>query len=549
MVDRIADIWGTRTPHARDGLWPVRVDQALDGGADGGRRRPVGAVGVRAVQQRLRLRHRGQGRPRWSGVRGRAGDVVNHGRLGPEGPVRQLAWASHAGPADPAAGPRGRPAGGDRLGHRDGPDRRAQQATCWTRTGPLSHGFYTSGQLFLEEYYTLAVIGKAGHRHPAHGRQHPAVHRDRGGGVEGVLRRRRPARLLHRHRALRRDLPLRPQHGRDPDGAVVADPGPHSRAPTRRRSSASTRATPRSPRGRAHRRCPPRRPAGHQPGPDERPGPRAVRQRLGRRGLGRRAHPRPRRAPGDRRAVHARGGRPRSAASTPTDVRRAAADLRRRASGCCPPCCRASTSRTRPRPRPCQVNNLHLLRGHDRPARLRDPADERPAHRAEQPRVRRRRRPAGLPQLGQPGPRRSELADAVERRPDDDPALGAADPRHADLPLRRAGLDRVPVDLGHQPGRVHARVCRGSGESSPGPSCFLVVQDLFLTETAQLADVVLPGGRLGREDRDVHQRQPHRPPVRARPSSRPGRPAATSTSSSTYARRMGFTDQRRRTRC
>ncbi len=28
--------------------------------------------------------------------------------------------------------------------------------------GPLSHGFYTSGQLFLEEYYALAVIGKAG---------------------------------------------------------------------------------------------------------------------------------------------------------------------------------------------------------------------------------------------------------------------------------------------------------------------------------------------------------------------------------------------------
>ena len=28
--------------------------------------------------------------------------------------------------------------------------------------GPLSHGFYTWGQLMLEEYYTLAVIGKAG---------------------------------------------------------------------------------------------------------------------------------------------------------------------------------------------------------------------------------------------------------------------------------------------------------------------------------------------------------------------------------------------------
>jgi anaerobic selenocysteine-containing dehydrogenase len=28
--------------------------------------------------------------------------------------------------------------------------------------GPLSHSFYTSGQLMLEEYYTLSVIGKAG---------------------------------------------------------------------------------------------------------------------------------------------------------------------------------------------------------------------------------------------------------------------------------------------------------------------------------------------------------------------------------------------------
>lgn len=27
---------------------------------------------------------------------------------------------------------------------------------------PLSHGFFTSGQLVIEEYYTLAVIGKAG---------------------------------------------------------------------------------------------------------------------------------------------------------------------------------------------------------------------------------------------------------------------------------------------------------------------------------------------------------------------------------------------------
>jgi hypothetical protein len=32
MVDRIAEIWGTRTPYGRGERWPVRVDSAL---ADG----------------------------------------------------------------------------------------------------------------------------------------------------------------------------------------------------------------------------------------------------------------------------------------------------------------------------------------------------------------------------------------------------------------------------------------------------------------------------------------------------------------------------------
>ncbi len=48
-----------------------------------------------------------------------------------------------------------------RLGHRDGTDRSAQQAVAGrARTGAL--GFYTTGQLFLEEYYTLAVLARAG---------------------------------------------------------------------------------------------------------------------------------------------------------------------------------------------------------------------------------------------------------------------------------------------------------------------------------------------------------------------------------------------------
>ena len=47
-----------------------------------------------------------------------------------------------------------------------------------------------------------------------------------------------------------------------------------------------------------------------------------------------------------------------------------------------------------------------------------------------------------------------------------------------------------------------------------GDQCFVVVQDLFLTETAQLADVVLPAAGWGEKTGTVHQRQPHRAPVR-----------------------------------
>jgi hypothetical protein len=32
VTDRIADIWGARTPHPRDTPWPVRVDSHLAAG-------------------------------------------------------------------------------------------------------------------------------------------------------------------------------------------------------------------------------------------------------------------------------------------------------------------------------------------------------------------------------------------------------------------------------------------------------------------------------------------------------------------------------------
>jgi len=94
------------------------------------------------------------------GVRGRADDRVNHGRLGPKG---LHGWEANLSP--------------DRLAHpmirRGG---RFEKATWDEAMGLIVErsqdirrkftssaiGFYTSGQLFLEEYYTLGIIGKAG---------------------------------------------------------------------------------------------------------------------------------------------------------------------------------------------------------------------------------------------------------------------------------------------------------------------------------------------------------------------------------------------------
>ncbi|MDO3415220.1 nitrate reductase [Hymenobacter sp. BT770] len=150
--DSIQDIWGPRTPH--EGYWPQRVDERTTEephhwvqsacvlcsnccGLD---------IGVRDG--------------RIVGVRGRAVDRVNHGRLGPKG---LHAWEANHSP-DRLTTP---------LIRRNG---KLEPAT-WDEAMSLivskskellaeghssAIGFYTSGQLFIEEYYTLGVLGKAG---------------------------------------------------------------------------------------------------------------------------------------------------------------------------------------------------------------------------------------------------------------------------------------------------------------------------------------------------------------------------------------------------
>ncbi|KAJ1716297.1 periplasmic nitrate reductase [Aspergillus flavus] len=150
--DSIQDVYGDRTPYKHE--WPTRYDMRVLDTPD------------KWVQSACVLCSNGCGLDigvkdgRVVGVRGRATDRVNKGRLGPKG---LHGWESIHHP--------------DRLKHplirRNG---KLEQAS-WDEAMSLivdkakeirarltNHGigFYTSGQLFLEEYYVLAMIGKAG---------------------------------------------------------------------------------------------------------------------------------------------------------------------------------------------------------------------------------------------------------------------------------------------------------------------------------------------------------------------------------------------------
>jgi anaerobic selenocysteine-containing dehydrogenase len=160
VEDRIGSPWGERTPYGRGEEWPVRVDQHL---ADGVDERDV----ERWVQSTSTLHSNGDSFDlavsdgRLVGIRGRAGDRVNHGRLDPKD---LYGWQAIGAP-DRLTRPLVREGGElvetdwdtamGRIVERS--KELLEQPGGWGRLG-----FYTTGQLFLEEYYTLAVIGKAG---------------------------------------------------------------------------------------------------------------------------------------------------------------------------------------------------------------------------------------------------------------------------------------------------------------------------------------------------------------------------------------------------
>jgi anaerobic selenocysteine-containing dehydrogenase len=158
MIDRdaIAEPWGARCPYAPGEQWPDRVDTHLAEGVHPG-------TVERWVRSASLLHSNGDAMDiavvdgRIVGVRGRVQDRVNHGRLGPKD---LYGWRAN-GSRDRLTRP---------LVRVDGALMETDWDTAMDRVvdrsrhlldecGPSSIGFYTTGQLMAEEYYTLAAIG------------------------------------------------------------------------------------------------------------------------------------------------------------------------------------------------------------------------------------------------------------------------------------------------------------------------------------------------------------------------------------------------------
>lgn len=159
--DRIANPWGVRTPYAPGTPWPVRTDMHLAEGTgeDDVERWVRSATILHSNGDALDIAVRDG---RIVGVRGRPADRVNRGRLGPKD---LYGWQANHSP-DRLTRPLVRENG--RLVECDwgtAMDRiTSRTKTLLDERGPGAVGFHTTGQRFLEEYYTLAVLAHAGIR-------------------------------------------------------------------------------------------------------------------------------------------------------------------------------------------------------------------------------------------------------------------------------------------------------------------------------------------------------------------------------------------------
>jgi ferredoxin-nitrate reductase len=146
--DPIAEPWGPATPIRRGKEWPERVDVRLAEGVTEDRvERWVHRLAPALDGDAMDIAVAGG---RIAGVRGRGVDRVNRGRLGPEDLFGWQANASTDRLTRPLVG--GAPASWD-----DAIGTVADRCRAVLEgTGPAAIAFSTSGQLFAEEYWTLA---------------------------------------------------------------------------------------------------------------------------------------------------------------------------------------------------------------------------------------------------------------------------------------------------------------------------------------------------------------------------------------------------------
>jgi anaerobic selenocysteine-containing dehydrogenase len=158
--ERITHPWGERTPYGPGEQWPQRVDTLLAAG--------LSEDDVERWSQTASMLHSNGDAYDYAirdgevvGVRGRRADRVNRGRLGPKD---LYGWRGNFGEGrltQPLVRERGELREADweeAMGRIVERSRELLDSPGgWGR-----FGFYTSGQLFAEEYYTLGVIGKAG---------------------------------------------------------------------------------------------------------------------------------------------------------------------------------------------------------------------------------------------------------------------------------------------------------------------------------------------------------------------------------------------------
>ncbi|KAJ9105039.1 hypothetical protein QFC19_003670 [Naganishia cerealis] len=153
--DPIEDVWGPRMGYHGEGNWPVRVDEHIHEPVD------------HWVQSACVMCSNGCGADigvskddKIVGIRGRAVDRINKGRLGPKG---LCSWEYNGHP-DRLTYPQIRKNGKlERATWDEAMDLIVKKSKeIIEKLTPHAISFYTSGQLFAEEYHALAMVGKAG---------------------------------------------------------------------------------------------------------------------------------------------------------------------------------------------------------------------------------------------------------------------------------------------------------------------------------------------------------------------------------------------------